>query len=62
MPFITDACLKKVTFYDLDQDRSLENRDCSFKSCHRLAQSLSILCAYKNKEHGNNDLFVKKRW
>ena len=31
-----------------------------FNSSHRLAQSLSILCAYDNKGHGNNNLFVKK--
>ena len=29
-------------------------------SCHRLGQTLSILCAYNNKGHGNNILFVKK--
>ena len=32
-----------------------------FNYCHRSGQSLSILCAYNNKGHGNNILFVKKR-
>ena len=32
-----------------------------FNYCHRSGQSLSILCAYNNKGHGNNFIRQKKR-